>query len=249
MSSPKPKDDVVSTRAILVTTDYDRFKLMDGNRVIDNNHVKQLQKLMLDNGNLTYEQPILVDKDNFVIDGQHRLTALKGLGWEVGYMVEDSATIDTVRAINRGSRNWSWRDVAHSYAALGNDNYSWFLGFVDQYGLRFSPALTIASGASSRRGAGTFESGEMVISDKARAHSVANQIVQAERLVQLYTNEFTYSLIAIMSSPLYNHDRMIAKLRQQGEMLPARATRPDYMRKLEDIYNFGYTEDNRARLF
>lgn len=239
----------VALKEILSTKDYDQFKTLDGNRLVNQTHVRQLQKLMLNNGNLTHEFPIIVDKEGYVIDGQHRLEALKGLGWEVGYRVEENATIDTVRAINQGNRNWGWRDMAYSYASRGNENYTWFLSFIDQYGLRFHPALAVATGSLARGNGRRFQAGELVIGDKAKAHDVARQIVEIQRLVQIVNGDFSMALIAVMKSPFYDHTRMINKLRQQGELLPEKAKQTDYMRRLENMFNFGYSEENRVRLF
>lgn len=249
MSDKKKIVSSVLTREIHLTNDYKTFKTLDGNRVVDEHHVKQLQKLMLKNGNLTHEFPIVVDSEGYVIDGQHRLEALKGLGWEIGYRIEEGATIDTVRAINQGNRNWSWRDLAYSYASRGSEPYAWFLNFVDQYGLRFHPALVIASSIQGRMNTAKFNSGDLVIPDKARAHDAARQVVEIQRLVQIVNGDFSSALINVMRSPAYDHDRMLNKLRQQGELLPPKARHTDYMRRLEDMYNFGYSEENRVRLF
>lgn len=247
--SEKKTDEVVATREIRTTKDLSQFKSLDGNRHVNNAHVKQIQKLMLENGNLTYEFPIIVDAQGYVVDGQHRLEALRGLGWEVGYRVEENATIDTVRAINQGNRNWSWRDMAYSYSSRGNEDYTWFLSFVDQYGLKFHPALVIATNIKGKGNFRKFQSGEMTIHDKGRAHDMARQIVEVQRLVQITNGDFTTALIAVMQSPAYDQERMMHKLRQQGELLPTKARITDYMRRLEDMFNFGFPEDSRARLF
>lgn len=238
------------TKEVYLSNDYSIFKTMDGNRNVDAKHVKSLQKLMLENGNLTAEFPVVVDANGYIIDGQHRVEALKGLGWEIGYRVEETATIETVRAINQGNRNWGWRDIAYSYATRGNEHYAWFIAFVDQYGLRFTPALAIATQiGESRTTRRVFSNGELVIQDKAKAHDIAAQIVAIQRLVQLDNGDFSHSLNMIMRSPQYDHDRMMNKLRQQGELLPIKARRTDYMRRLEEIYNFGFPEESRVRLF
>ncbi|RAN77988.1 hypothetical protein B5P43_18325 [Bacillus sp. SRB_336] len=251
MSKPHTPD-VLNEKVVHITKSYEKFKTMDGNRHVNDTHVKQLQRLMLTNGNLTAEFPIIVDKDHYVIDGQHRLEALKGLGWEIGYRIEENATIDTVRAINQGNRNWGWRDMAYSYAQRGNENYQWFLAFVDQYGLKFHPGVrlaTVVGGTSATSASKGFAGGDLVIADKAKAHDQARQLIEIQRLVQLDGGDFSNALITVMRSPAYDHERMMHKLRQQGELLPGKAKITDYMRRLEDMYNFGFAEDARVRLF
>lgn len=44
MASPKP------TQAVQSTKKYNMFKFLGGNRQVNEQHVKQLQKLMLQNG-------------------------------------------------------------------------------------------------------------------------------------------------------------------------------------------------------
>lgn len=249
--STAPAHTIVAAKEVFMTTDYGFFKIMEANRNIDPQHVKTVQRLMLKNGNLTGEFPIIVDKEGYVIDGQHRLEALKGLGWEVGYRVEENATIETVRSINQGGRNWTWRDVADSYAKQGNTNYKWFLTFIDQYGLNFTPALTIvlnADGSSNVNRAKFFE-GDMVIENKAAAYDYAGYIVQASRIAGITNNDFFKAMVKIVASPHYNHERMIQKLRELGDQLPEKAATSVYQRDLEDIFNNRLADDKKVRLF
>ncbi len=251
MDTEHKSDKVVSSVEVRSTLDYTKFKTMAGNRAVDKSHVKMLQKLMLENGNLTYEFPIVVDEEGNVIDGQHRLEALISLGWEVGYIVERSATIDTVRAINRGNRNWSWRDVANSHANLGNEHYKWFLNFVDTYNLNFSPALEMAGGKMNRMkySGSTFYGGGFEVKDKAKSHTLAKQVTEIQDIIENFSGDLAFALINIMRSPEYSHDRMVQKVKAMGDKVPMKAKRTDFMRTLEELYNWGYPEDNRTRLF
>lgn len=243
------KSIVVSQREVRSTDNYDTFKIMNGNRAVNENHVKQLQSLMLSNGNLTYEFPIVVDKDNYVIDGQHRLEALKGLGWEIAYIVEESATIETVRSINLGNRNWTWEDLASSYASRGNENYTWFLNYTSHNGLKLTPAFLLISDTPRSTTNRLFERGELSIEDKGRIYDITNQFLEIRRMTELYNNDFARAFIKIMRSSAYDHARMVKKMREQGETLPTKARINDYLRAIEDIFNYGYAAENRRRLF
>ena len=241
----------VASRDVMMTTDYEKFKFLHGNRDLNASHVKQLQKLMLENGNLTDQFPIVISKDGFVIDGQHRLAALAELGWEVGYIVEENANIDTVRHINQGNRNWNWRDIAYSYAVLGHEDYQWFLDFVDEFPINFSPALAIATGKNDKGGntGRRFRSGEFKVKDKAMARLLAGRIIEFYETIGFSNNDMTYALASVMKHPQYDHERMTKKLGQLADTLPERASAMDYKRRLEDIYNHSYSEDNRVRLY
>lgn len=248
--SKKLIDEKLAERVVRHTNDYSKFKVMKGNREVNQKHVTQLIKLMVENGNLTDQFPIIVAKDGLVIDGQHRLEALKTLGWEVGYMVEERATIETVRAINQGNRNWSWRDIAYSYSALGNDEYGWFVDFVDEFGYGFNPMLALCAGKGARSGyRRNYAKGELKIKDKGQVLGIAKQMTDITDLLNNDNSELLYALMAIMRSPVYDHDRMLKKLEQQADTIPTRGLQADYKRRLEEIYNFGYPEENKVRLF
>lgn len=245
-------DDVVGEQTLYTTKNYKKFKVMKGNRDINQDYVNQLKSLMVLNGNLTYERPVEVTADGEVLDGQHRLAALRGLGWEVCYVIQQDATIETVRAINRGAHNWNWRDIAESYAKLGNKHYVWFLEFIDKYGISFYPALRICNGKNTRRAVSSgFQGGDFTMTEegKKEAYKMAQIINQISRVTGVKSGEFLYAVIRVSKSVGYNHDRMLEKLEKLGDTLPEKAIETDYLRRLEDIYNHGYSEENKTRLF
>ena len=86
------------------TKDYDIFQIIEGNRPVDEKHVKQLISNMTKYGNLTPNFPIVVNEAIEVIDGQHRIAALKELGWPVFYQVQADLGLDTVQGINQASK-------------------------------------------------------------------------------------------------------------------------------------------------
>lgn len=251
MSKKKMVDDKLAVREIRTTNDYGQFKTLKGNRQVNKQHVNQLIRLMVENGNLTDQFPIVISKDGYVIDGQHRLEALKTLGWEVGYIVEENATIETVRNINRGNKNWSWRDVAESFSKLGYKEYEWFIKFYDSHDISYTLAMLFCGAKLSKRYTSglTFNSGDFSVEDKEQATKFADQFEELRELTDITGHDFGKALNKLFRSPFYNHERMVAKMKAQGHTLPAKATESDYRRDIEAIFNFGYPDDNKARLF
>lgn len=245
-------DEVVGIQTLYKTKNYKKFKIMKGNRDVNSLYVNQLVQLMKQNGNLTYERPVEVNHDGYVLDGQHRLAALRSLGWEVAYVIQDAGTIDTVRAINRGGHNWNWRDLAESYAKLGNKHYEWFLEFLDTYKLPFTSTLRITGGKQTRLSmTHGFQGGAFTIDEegKKKAHKIAKIVVAITTVASLSNCEFIYAIIRASAAPGYDHKRMMEKLQARSGHLTDRATETDYLRQLEDIYNWNYSEENRTRLF
>lgn len=244
---------LAGNRVIMSTDDYGLFKQMKGNRLVDQNHVKELQGLMLTNGNLTDQFPIVVNKRMEVIDGQHRLEALKGLGWNVCFIKEDDANITMVRAINLGNKNWDWRDMAESYAELGNKEYRWFINFIDKYEINFSLASRLTGLKSRGRNAlsSPYYVGDLIIENKEDVIKQAEHLKEALSYTSdtMSTHDFGFALLHLMQSPAYNESRMLDKLKQKGYKLPDRASRADMLRVLEELFNSGWSEENKVRLF
>lgn len=252
MAKVKTITETIATREVKMTNDYAQFRYLTGNRELNHQHVNQLIRLLTENGNLTDQFPIVISKDGYVIDGQHRLEALKTLGWEVGYIVEENANIETVRRINQGNRNWGWRDIAESYANLGNKEYAWFLDFFEKHeGITYTLAMLFCGARLAKRYSNntSFNKGDLRVEDKVQAELFANQYEELVSLTDVTSHDFGKALNRVFRSPFYDHERMVRKVSELGNQLPAKANNTDYQRELERIYNYGFSEENKARLF
>ena len=68
------------------TTDYKKFKIIQGNRALREFHVEYLKKSIMKD-NLLYLNPILVNSDYYVFDGQHRLKVAEDLNLPIFYTI------------------------------------------------------------------------------------------------------------------------------------------------------------------
>lgn len=100
---------------------YDMFKFKKENREINYNKVLSLKNKLIENGRQIV--PIICNSEFEVIDGQHRLEALKELGWEVMYYVDDAVTTKDLISINNTQKNWGMLDYIHFYASSGDETY------------------------------------------------------------------------------------------------------------------------------
>ncbi len=117
------------------TRDYSIFKRQKANRAKDvweqpeeNNHVAALVESM--NEQLLFTL-LIVNKSMEVIDGQHRLAALKLLSEEVYYIVLDDYNGDETRQYNKNAKNWGAYDYAASLAEHGDQNYKKVINYVN----------------------------------------------------------------------------------------------------------------------
>lgn len=116
-----PQDEVIGV--ILKTKNYNQFQNFTKlNREIDKPHARDLIKKLQKNRSLVLE-PILVDKNMKVVDGQHRLYALSRLNLPVNYIIDNDISINDAISLNSNQKNWSLLDYIQLYVNKGNLNY------------------------------------------------------------------------------------------------------------------------------
>lgn len=107
-------------REIRTTRDYHLFKFMPGNRAIKNraeNIKKSIEKIGW------ISNPIIVNQDMEIIDGQSRFVALQELNMPVEYQIIPHLDVDDCRTLNKFNTQWKTNDYMESYAEEGNQNY------------------------------------------------------------------------------------------------------------------------------
>jgi hypothetical protein len=87
------------------TKDYDQFTLIDYNRDIDKNHVKNLE-LKLQEYNDLHLTPFIVTPDLAIVDGQHRFIAARNLGLDVYYMIDENYDPKKMVMHNTTQKRW-----------------------------------------------------------------------------------------------------------------------------------------------
>ena len=106
--------------AIYETRDYNSFKFLSFNR--DAKPRKDLLDALEKDGK--FIEPIIVNKDMEVLDGQHRLLSAKLKRAPITfYIVTDQEAEKVIRSVNTERKNWSVREYIEFYAALGDRNF------------------------------------------------------------------------------------------------------------------------------
>lgn len=231
-------DEVAIVSNIHKTTNYTQFNLLPGNRRLDKSHVRELSRRMQDN-NLTQYFPILVNEKMEIIDGQHRLRALEELKYPVYYEIKEGLTIDSTIAFNSGTRNWTWKDYAQSYADRGDKNYEQFLQLYEEFKQRYSILYIYCTGMDrhGRNKAGnSFNDGDFVMKNYELSHQLLMQYTELAALSGVESREFAAAAYRFMRSPYYKQDKMLEKLEAKGGMLRDCYFVNDFLTALEDIW-------------
>lgn len=113
--------DEVASYTVYRTYDYDKFKIMRGNRKVAEKRVTTIMESIKQIGRLP--TPIIVNEKMEIIEGQGRYAACKRLGLPIEYIIVIGATIEDCRIINQANTPWGEDDYIQSHIQSGNENY------------------------------------------------------------------------------------------------------------------------------
>lgn len=233
------------------TTDYDQFKFIEGNRELSRGHIERIKSSIEKNGNFLNTSPILVNEKMQIIDGQHRFVAAKELEVPVFYTVGNGMRLNEARAMNILNKNWHPIDYARSYASTGNRAYSTYLKLRMEFDTSHATTLVYINYHEENRLHSKFRNGELLIKnvEKTRAWlSDLNNIV-AESVRFKANGAPAKALLRTMQSENYESDRMLRKVKQYPDFLKGYGDMESQLRQLETLYNKGFSEANRVRLY
>lgn len=242
----------MTTSHINSSTEYGKFKLMKGNRVIDTNHVKQLKREMQRNPELLAASPILVNEHLFIIDGQHRFMAAMELRRPLFYIISDGTTVDEARHLNSTQRRWSLVDFARSYADSGKKDYIDFLEMSKQYPLIPLSVLRLyLIGKQIHDIDGLFRRGQFEIFNREIAKHYLGKLNEVITTTHSKINmPMAVSLLDLMTNnDDFDIDLFLQKLERETarELYQPQSSRRACMRSIEAVYNF--QSKNQKRLY
>ena len=121
----------VEAYKVYTTKDYSIFKRLVGNRDIPETRISKIVESIQTIG--WVRNPIIVNENMEVIDGQGRLTALQRLKMPVEYIIAEGAGNKECIYMNMNMVNWKLPDFIKSYAEQGNENYQRLLSLMEKY--------------------------------------------------------------------------------------------------------------------
>lgn len=236
---------VVNT--IYNTTNYSMFKTQTGNRTKNKGHVKYLTK-SIETENLLHAQPICVNENFEIIDGQHRFEAAVELGVPVYYYQVKGLGIAQTQRLNSKLKNWNAEDFMHSFANSGDSNYIAYRLFheenCDIIDHNLAQVLlgdyTTFSGAHGQ----LFKDGKFVVKDWGLATQRMEKLRDIHQQLLVIKGvperrECMYALLSMFKDENYNHARMLQKLAiHPKDVLRILRRRSDFLVELCEIYNY-----------
>lgn len=237
------------------TTDYKKFKFLEGNRDITERRVKKILKSIKDVGYLP--SICIVNEDLQVIDGQARITAFEVLGLPVHYVIAEGAGVRECISLNINQTNWNDRDYIESYAKTGSEDYCRFRTLLDETKAPMSIALCALYKNFKHAGgwqARTIRDGTLKCSkdDYSRAKWELEWCMRLDDVAKIIGGRRDYFHRAL----LYTYRNLTApqrmeieeKIRKNAYMIPSFTDVSAYLKYFDEFYNKNKTKKNKINL-
>lgn len=242
----------------LATSDYSKFKTLKQNRAVNAAHVARLVASIEKNPHILDAQPILVNENMEIIDGQHRFEACKHLGIPVPYVQVAGLDVADAREMNAIQKNWTAMDYAWSHASTGNVHYKALLKYRSEHPrLSLSVVRAICSSGQGSLGGDesvsqSFRNGNFTVNrDVEEVEWILSQIDVISEIVNyempMSTGLVTAVCKAIDTIDEFDMEQLLKNLRKNPQMMHRTSTVRDGLRMIEEIFNHG--KHNRIRFY
>lgn len=223
-----------------------KFKLRNDNRDISEANVQKLVRSFIKYG--WCGEPITVNKDMYVIAGQHRLLAAIKAHINIKYIIEDKEVSNAaLRDMSMASKKWTALDYINSMADGGNQSCVMFRELHKQYvkTRKIIPLNTLAAVVTKDYGKGTVnsianEDFKFSISDYEEACILLDKIEDIVKPCKNNkTGRFDYTCNAVLFMLDNGADYSIFKARMESNAADIKAVSnvEQAVEMLETVYN------------
>lgn len=219
------------------TKNYERFTSLEGNRDLNLFHYERLKKSIKEI-DLSEANPILVNENFQIIDGQHRYAVCKELNKPIYYILVKGYGLKEVQILNMNMKNWRMEDYIEGYCKMGKTEYLYLSSFLKQHKLGVTNSLTILCSWGSETG-NNLMNGSLVLTNKERGVVVSDWLNQLKPFYSgTARRSFITAMVKCYSIQKFDFNILIQKLAyQQTKMIDCVDTK-NYLILLEEIYNY-----------
>lgn len=231
-------------------TDYSIFKKLDDNRDLLESRVAKIKASISEKYILN---PIIVNENFEVIDGQGRYEARKRMGLPIHYIIAPGTNSDDCRRMNKYNKAWSMEDYAVSFARSGNIAYQLLLKACEDTGLHITPMLQMTgkscyahllkSEKENNQVVTRFDRGALVFTetDYKDAKDIFRKCEEIKEALQFdgrLNNCFREAVRIIRNFAGYDHSSMLKRCQEQRSTFNQMSRLIDQVKEFERIYNY-----------
>lgn len=235
------------------TDDLEMFNQLKGNRPPNPQHIKRLAISIKENGLL--QNPIIVNENMIIIDGQHRLLAAKETSSSIYYIIVDGYDLSEVQILNLNQKNWTKKDFMEGYADMGIESYVKLKNFtIKNKVFNITDCIAFCSNTSGGTGYGAsqkhrkdgkeynmkeiFEEGTWNGKDFKLAQENADKIMMIKPYYDGYRRStFVGTMLTLFKNDNFHFIEFLSKLKTQSQKMQDCSNVSQYKLLIEDIYN------------
>lgn len=230
------------------TMDYSIFKRLEGNRAVLAGRVTKIMKSIKTNGYIF--NPIIVNENYQVIDGQGRLEALAALGLPVDYVIAKGAGREQCIALNAYGTVWTMKDYIDSYCEDGNENFIRMRDVINEFpDMGIAIKIMLLSGLSAVPNE-SIKKGDVTVTEKMAEQAredlkFAQRFAEAFKRVKGSTNHYVYAVVFARKCGA-DTNRLLDTI-ERADLPPAPKLRVA-LDAVSDIYNKKLRQENKIYL-
>lgn len=225
---------------ILSTQEYEKFKLFECNREIDDRHVLKLMK-QIEIKNDLHLHPIIVDKQMRVIDGQHRLESARRLNLPIYYVIDENGDTSDIISLNTTQKKWSNEDYLNYYVSKGFEDYCKLKELCSTYNWIWRIGV-IWCGKNTCLKHYDFKSGKFrfLFTDENKENLIIFLKIKETIKDEIILNSvhFHRAIRQMLMSPIFDKIRLIEQCKKAEHLFRAFPTTYDYLTLLCHIYGY-----------
>lgn len=238
---------------VYTTRDYSQFKRLVGNRDIPESRISKIVDSIQKIGWI--HNPIVVNENMEVIDGQGRLTALQRLKMPVEYIMAVGASTRECIYMNMNMINWKLTDFVKSYAEQGNENYQRLLKLMIKYANGNLDIITTAVYRVSKAKHRDIKEGVLQLTEEQYEKAIDRLDFIQPLLENIDEKKLPGSLITLMQTIIYYFDYPEVdkkRLAYSVEKYIYNATpwvlNTDCEREVENVYNYNIKLEDKISI-
>lgn len=238
----------LSTVMVFQSDDYGRFKMLLGNRELNETKIKRIIKDIQEGIDVLKYYPITVAEKKGrleILDGQHRYYISKKLKRPVHYiLMKEERELPDIAKINSNTERWKTKDFINCYIQQGNKNYELLQQFMDTYPFTVTISVKLLThghpGTESGLGdSQEFQRGKFKVNFWDKAIEFANLVKLFEEFPVWRERGFIIALYRINEAKKVDVKEILDKCKKHPDMLKKQAGFKEYIFNLESIYNKG----------
>ncbi len=230
------------------TKDYSIFKDFSSNREVDPKHVNKL-KAAIEKKNLLHVNPIIVDDQMRVIDGQHRLAAAAALMVEIFY-IQSNIDRKDISILNSNQKNWRAMDYINFYTIEHVDSFVQFSRLMNKYPEMSISALLTLSNSENHRNIVELKSGYLDVQNIHECIEICDfckSLFSKYQYCFVYDSRFPLAISRCLNTENFKLEILEEKIAASPRSLVQCHTTKQYLEMIEEIYNRSMSK-NRIRL-